>query len=66
MNALPWGARFEVIIPVLDRQECQECGRGIPPRRRDTGFCSSKCEVAQRKADEASAASEREYLEGVE
>jgi hypothetical protein len=46
----------------LERQPCQWCGRGIPPRRRDTGFCKRACERDQHRADVASAASEREYV----
>lgn len=47
-----------------DRQECGRCGRGIPPRRHDTGFCSDRCARRQRDEDRDSAESERAHEEG--
>jgi len=54
-----------VVNTELARQECEWCGRVVPPRRRDTGFCRRACARSQHRADVASAASERDYLASV-
>jgi endogenous inhibitor of DNA gyrase (YacG/DUF329 family) len=41
------------------RVACQRCGRGIPPRRGGTPYCSDKCEVAQGAEDRWSAENEK-------
>lgn len=45
--------------PKAEREECYQCGRKVPPRLANTGYCSVKCAKRQVLDDEASAALER-------
>lgn len=52
--------------PRQSKEMCLRCGRGVPPRRRDTGYCSNKCEGAQIRDDRESSTMEDEIVAGGE
>jgi hypothetical protein len=46
-----------------DQELCQRCGFPVPPRLRDTGFCTKRCMRDQARADEDSMESELAEME---